>query len=120
VRCPWCDVKVPVEDWVKHIESHKDPDYDRKLIRESRGKHVSPPHGVDDPEMISFARCVAEKLTALPQPSEYPSGPTGYISRLLEKRMELERAMYDVLLGEKTLVDFSRLVTQVWDNDKSK
>lgn len=118
-KCPWCGKEVSIEEWSTHINSHKDPAYDRKLIRESRKKHESPPLGIDS-EMIIFVRCLAKKLTPLPSPGEYPSGPNGYIARLLNRRKEYENTAYDVLLGNKSLDDFFSHATQPWDVDKHK
>jgi len=121
--CPWCGLEVSIEKYGTHFDSHKNPAYDRKLIRESKNRHISRPKGVDS-QMVSFARCVAEKLTALPRPGEYPSGPDlgekGCIARLVKRRMEFEREIYDVLLGEKTLQGFFSYATQSWDIDKRK
>lgn len=121
MKCPWCGLEVSIEKYITHFDSHKDPAYDKELIDKYR--HISPPKGVDS-QMVSFARCVAEKLTALPRLGEYPSGPDlgekGYIARLLKRRMEFEREIYDVFLGEKTLQGFFSYATQSWDIDERK
>lgn len=119
IKCPWCDKEVSIEEYSIHFDSHKDPAYDRKLIEESRNKHEPPPLEIDS-EMAKFAWCVAEKLTPLPQPGECPSGPTGAIARTLKRRMDFERELYAVLLGEKTLEAFFSDATQSWDMDKRK
>jgi len=117
-ECPWCGKEVSTRDWSAHIDSHKDPVYDEKLMRKYR--YAPPPEGVDDPEMVLFVRCVAEKLTDLPKPGEYPSGPTGYVARLLERRAEYEHGLYDVLLGERTIEHFFSEATQAWDTNRQK
>jgi len=70
--------------------------------------------------MIIFIRCLAKKLTPLPSPGEYPSGPNGYIARLLNRRKEYENTAYDVLLGNKSLNDFFSHATKPGDVDKYK
>lgn len=123
MKCPWCGLEVSIDKYGTHFDSHKDPDYDQKLIRESKNKHESPPLGINS-EMVLFVRCLAKKLTPLPSVGEYPSGPDlgekGYIARLLKRRMEFEREIYDVLLGEKTLQGFFSHATQSWDIDERK
>jgi len=123
MKCPWCGLEVSIEKYGTHFDSHKNPAYDRKLIRESKNKHESPPLGINS-EMVLFVRCLAKKLTPLPSPGEYPSGPDlgekGYIARLVKRRMEFEREIYDVLLGEKTLQGFFSYATQSWDIDERK
>lgn len=119
-KCPWCEKEVPVEEWSDHIDSHKDPEYDKKLIRESRRQHITPPQGIDKAELVSFSGCIAERLTVLPKPGEYPSGPTGYMARLLKRRMGLEQEIYDVLLGERSLDEFFSDATRTWDKEKQK
>jgi len=117
IKCPWCGKEVSIEEWSTHIDSHKDPAYDRKLIRESRNLHEPPPPGID-PEMIRFSQCLAKKLTPLPSPGEYPSGPNGAIARSLRARKEYEREIYEVLLGNRSLDDFFSHAKQRWDMDK--
>ena len=123
MKCPWCGLEVSIDKYIPHFDSHKDHDYDQKLIRESKNKHESPQLGINS-EMVLFVRCLAKKLTPLPSAGEYPSGPDlgekGYIARLLKRRMEFEREIYDVLLGEKTLQGFFSHATQSCDIDKRK
>ena len=119
IKCPWCPEEVPIEEFTAHIDSHKDPDYDRKLIRESQNKHYPPPRGIE-PEMITFTTCLARKLTLLPSPGEYPSGPDGLIAKLLKRRIEYESEIYDVFMGNKGLDAFFSHATQTWDVDKYK
>ena len=38
-KYPWCNKEVLTEEYMAHFDSHKDPAYDRKLIRESGNKH---------------------------------------------------------------------------------
>ena len=118
-KCPWCGEQISVEEWSRHIDSHKDPVYDRKLIEESRNKHAPSPPDMDS-EMVKFIQCVAEKLTPLPKPGEYPSGPDGYIARFLNQRVNYEHGLYAVLLGEKTLQEFFKDAKQRWDINESK
>ena len=118
-RCPWCGEEITVEEWSNHIDSHKDPAYDRKLIREGQNKHYPAPKGID-PEMVKFVTCLARRLTKFPAPGEYASGPQGFIAKLLERRMECEGEIYKVLMGKKTLDEFSSYATQPWDIDNHK
>jgi len=64
--------------------------------------HHLPPTGID-PEMITFTRCLAKKLTPLPSPGEYPSGKDGVIARLLRRRVECESEIYDIFMGNRRL-----------------
>jgi len=100
IQCPWCPEKVSKEEFAAHIDTHKNPSYDRKLIQESHFMHYTPPTGID-PEMITFTRCLARKLTPLPSPGEYPSGSEGVIARLVRRRVEYESEIYDILMGNK-------------------
>lgn len=115
-KCPWCELEITVEEWSNHIDSHKDPAYDRKLIRESQKKHYPAPKGID-PEMVKFVTCLAKRLTKLPSPGEYPKG---VIAKLLEGRMECEGEIYKVLMGKKTLDEFFSYATQPWNIDRHK
>ena len=102
IQCPWCSKEVSMEEYAAHIDSHKDPSYDRKIIQESHAMHYLPPTGID-PEMITFTRCLAKKLTPLPSPGEYPSGKDGVIARLLKRRVEYESEIYDIFMGNRRL-----------------
>jgi len=119
IRCPWCGKEITAEEWSNHLDSHIDPAYDKKLIRESHKKHYPAPKEID-PEMIKFVTCLARRLTKLPSPGEYASGPQGVIARLLETRMEYEEEIYKVLMGNKTLDEFSSYATKPWNIDRRK
>lgn len=119
IKCPWCQKEVVVEEYIDHIDSHKNPDYDRKLIQESPNIHYSPPKGIE-PEMIKFTKCFASKLTLLPSPSEYPSGSDGVIAKFLKTRIAYEKEIYDIFMGNRSLGILFSNATRSWDVDKYK
>ncbi|MBA7468579.1 hypothetical protein ES707_03830 [subsurface metagenome] len=69
---------------------------------------------------VEQIRICREDFNQVINPSGPDLGEKGCIARLLKRRMEFEREIYDVFLGEKTLQGFFSYATQSWDIDKRK